>query len=69
MRHAQKVQPNGVVEFRTFACDDHDMVSVIIPDGVKGRAIDIEFRLSDFIAFADYTADIAEKIMRYRQRA
>lgn len=66
MRPNHKVQPNGIVEFRTFAGDGHDMVSVVIPHGVDGKAIDIEFRLPDFIAFADYTADIAEKILRSR---
>jgi hypothetical protein len=64
MRPARKVQPNGVVEFRTFEGEDGNMVSVVIPHGVAGGIIDIEFRLHDFIAFADYTADIADKIIK-----
>lgn len=64
MRPARKVQPNGVVEFRTFEGEDGNMVSIVIPHGVEGCVIDMEFRLHDFIAFADYTADIADKMVR-----
>lgn len=64
MRPARKVQPNGVVEFRTFESQDGSMVSVVIPHGVEGGIIDLEFCLHDFIAFADYTADIADKLVK-----
>lgn len=64
MRPERKVQPNGIVEFRTFDGDAGDMVSVLIPHGVEGDLIDLEFRLPDFIAFADYTADIADKLVK-----
>lgn len=64
MRPARKVQPNGVVEFRTFESENGNMVSVVIPHGVEGGVIDMEFRLPDFIAFADYTADIADKLVK-----
>ena len=64
MRAARKVQPNGVVEFRAFESEDGNMVSVVIPHGVEGGIIDMEFRLHDFIAFADYTADIADKLVK-----
>ena len=40
------------------------MVSVVIPHGIEGGIIDMEFRLHDFIAFADYTADIADKLVK-----
>lgn len=64
MRPARKVQPNGVVEFRTFKSETGNMVSVVIPHGIEGGIIDMEFRLHDFIAFADYTADIADKLVK-----
>ena len=64
MRPARKVQPNGVVEFRTFEGEAGNMVSVMIPHGVEGGIIDMEFRFHDFIAFADYTADIADKLVK-----
>lgn len=63
MRPERKVRPNGVLEFRTFNDDGGDMVSVVIPHGIEGNIIDLEFRLPDFIAFADYTADIADKLI------
>lgn len=66
MRPEHKVQPNGTVEYRTFDSGHGEMVSVVIPHGITGQIIDIEFRIQDFIAFADYTSSIADELLESR---
>jgi len=59
----QKLRVNGEIIYRTFVSAGEQMVSMIIPYGVEGRRVDLEFRVSDFVAFGDYTADVASSVI------
>ncbi len=59
----QKMQVNGEIVYRTFVAAGEQMVSMVIPYGVEGRRVDLEFRVADFVAFGDYTADVASSVI------
>ncbi len=59
----QKLRVHGEIEYRTFVSAGEQMVSMIIPYGVEGKRVDLEFRVSDFVAFGDYTADVASSVI------
>ncbi len=59
----QKLRVNGEIVYRTFVSAGEQMVSMIIPYGVEGHRVDLEFRVSDFVAFGDYTADVASSVI------
>lgn len=63
MSSDQKLRVNGEIVYRSFVSAGEQMISMVIPYGVEGRQVDLEFRLADFVAFGDYTADVASSVI------
>ena len=57
------IRPHGQVEFREYEIGGETMVSILLPDGADDRVLDVEFRLADFVAFADYAAGAASELV------
>ncbi|WP_212611393.1 hypothetical protein [Sphingomonas gellani] len=57
------IRPDGHITYTQHEVAGEVFVTVLLPDPTADRVASIEFRLADFVAFADYTADVSAALL------